>query len=170
MGSSDPDKRKASSVLDAIVKATRYVDWIAKEEGEDTIETSACANVRELLRVAERFPTVVELLDYIDATMRAAYDQKETKQAGGNRVLLMSIHRGKGLEWNHVWVVGLNEMILPHGRGDPEEERRLAYVAMTRARDTLVLSHVRTMATRVGVRDAQPSRFLADVKKKIDDE
>lgn len=61
---------------------------------------------------------------------------------------LSTIHAAKGLEWRHVRVVGVEEGLMPHRRGvtsaEIEEERRLAYVAMTRARDELVLSHART--------------------------
>jgi len=66
----------------------------------------------------------------------------------------------KGLEWPIVWVVGCNDSILPHAKGDPEEERRLMYVAATRARDHLIVSHVREMATRVGLRTVDRSPFL----------
>lgn len=153
---------RPSNILEAIIKATRYIDAIAKEEGEDSIEQSGAANVREMVRVAERFPTVPELLKYIDDTIRSARRQRDDNQAGGERVLLMSVHRSKGLEWPHVWLAGFNEMILPHAKGDQEEERRLAYVATTRARDSLVLSYVRSLATRAGIKDAHPSRFLLD--------
>ncbi len=156
-------------ILEGIVRATRYIEWLTKEEGEDSIEQSGAANIREMIRVAERFLTAKELLQYIDETIRSARKQREDKQAGGDRVLLMSVHKSKGLEWPHVWVAGFNEQVLPHAKGDPEEERRLAYVAATRARDTLVLSYVRTLATRAGVRDAAPSRFLLDAAVPLDE-
>ena len=108
------------------------------------------------------------LLDYIDETISSARKQRKDSQAGGERVLLMSVHRSKGLEWPHVYVVGMNELVLPHAKGDEEEERRLAYVAVTRARDVLTLSHVRRIATRAGIRDAQPSRFLLDTGLPLD--
>lgn len=164
-----PDQKKEgrpSELLDFVIRRTRYIDWVTKEEGEESIETSGAANVRELIRVAERFASIEELLDYIDDTIKRTEKQRNDKQAGGDRVLLMSVHRSKGLEWPFVWVAGFNEMILPHIKGDPEEERRLAYVAATRARDELVLSHVRTLATRAGIKDAQPSRFLKDAFQK----
>jgi DNA helicase-2/ATP-dependent DNA helicase PcrA len=66
----------------------------------------------------------------------------------------------KGLEWPIVWLVGCNDSILPHAKGDPEEERRLMYVAATRARDHFIASHVREMATRVGLRTLDRSEFL----------
>lgn len=158
----DHEEATPSVILEDIVRQTKYLEWITKEEGEESIETSGVANVRELIRVSTRFPTCGELLDYIDETIRSSRRQREDKQAGGERVLLMSVHKSKGLEWPHVWVAGFNEMILPHVKGDIEEERRLAYVAATRARDTLVLSYVRTMATRAGIKDVDPSRFLED--------
>jgi len=149
-------------ILDFLVRRTNYIAWIEKEEGGESIETSGGANVRELIRVAERFDTVDEMLTYIEKNQAAAKRQRKDKQAGGERLLLMSIHRSKGLEWPNVWVVGCNEMILPHVKGDVEEERRLMYVAATRARDNLVLSHVREMATRSGIKQGTPSKFLVD--------
>ncbi len=159
---------RPSSLLEHVVRATKYIDYLNKEEGGETTEESGAANVREMVRVAERFATADELLSYIDETITEGRAQRDDKQAGGVRVLLMSIHRSKGLEWPHVYVVGLNEMVLPHAKGDPEEERRLAYVAVTRARDVLTLSYVRRIATRAGIRDVEPSRFLLDTGLPLD--
>ena len=156
------DGAKPGVVLNDLVGRTRYVDWLEKEEGQESVENSRSSNVRELVRVAERFGTAGELLDYIDETVRASRRQREDRQAGGERVLLMSVHKSKGLEWPNVFVSGCNEKILPHARGDIEEERRLMYVAVTRARDSLVLSYVDEFATRAGVMAAAPSRFLKD--------
>ncbi len=155
--------RTAAQVINDLITRTAYIPWLEKEEGQESIESNQAANVRELARVAERFPTVAELLGYIDETVFAAKRQRRDGQAGGERVLLMSIHRSKGLEWPRVFVGGLNESVLPHAKGDAEEERRLAYVAVTRARDELVLSHVTEMATRAGIKRAEPSRYLADM-------
>ncbi len=159
---------RPSALLEHVVSSTRYIDYLNKEEGGETTADSGAANVREMVRVAERFPTAAELLDYIDDTIKSARRQREDKQAGGERVLLMSIHRSKGLEWPHVYVVGMNEMVLPHAKGDHQEERRLAYVAATRARDVLTLSYVRRIATRAGIKDVGPSRFLLDTGLSLD--
>ncbi len=142
------------------------MDWITKEEGEESIEQSGCANVREMIRVAERFSTVPELLHYIDKTTKAAHKQRE--KVGEDRVRLMSIHRSKGLEFANVFVAGFNEMILPHFKGETEEERRIAYVAVTRARDALMLSYVKTMAMRGGIKEVPASRFLLDAQLPLD--
>lgn len=151
---------KPSELLNELVKEIKFIEWLEKDEGEESIENSTGANVRELIRVAERFQSVNELLDYIDKSIAAA--AKQRKEKDGDRVLLMSIHRSKGLEWPCVWVVGCNQMILPHAKGDLEEERRLFYVAITRARDSVVCSWVARMAMKQGMKEMQPSRFLID--------
>jgi DNA helicase-2/ATP-dependent DNA helicase PcrA len=149
-----------AELLNDLVHQTGYIAWLEKEEGEESIESSHAANVRELIRVAARFRTVRELLTYIEENIAASKRQRKGSQ--GDRVLLMSIHRAKGLEWPKVWVAGMNQDVLPHHRGEPEEERRLAYVAVTRARDELVCGYVRTVATRKGNKKLPPSRFLVD--------
>lgn len=154
-----PSPWTASEVLSQLVSRTRYIEWLEKEEGEESIENSHGANVRELVRVSASFGDVGSFLDYVDQQVADAGRNKR-KQAG-NSVTMMTIHRSKGLEWPVVWVAGCNENVLPHAKGDPEEERRLAYVAFTRARDVLVASHVRQMALRNGVREVERSRFLA---------
>lgn len=166
----DDAKRDAAParLLEMVVKQTGYIDFLNKEEGSESTENSGAANVREMIRVAERFPTADELLSYIDETIRKSRQQREDKQAGGDRVTIMTVHRAKGLEQQHVYVIGLNEMILPHVRGEEDEERRIAYVAMTRARDSLTLSYVRRIATRVGIKDVLPSRFLVDTGLPLD--
>jgi DNA helicase-2/ATP-dependent DNA helicase PcrA len=151
---------RPAAILDSIITETRYIEWLDKDEGQESVENSHGANVRELVRLAGRFATTKELLEYIEQMMRAAKRQREDR--GAERVLLMSIHRSKGLEWPNVWVCGCNEKLLPHVKGDPEEERRLMYVACTRARDRLVLSYLKGVASRSGVVRAMPSRFLVD--------
>ena len=88
-----------------------------KEEGEESIESSHAANVRELLRVAQQFSTVAELLDYVDRTVKELAKQKRLR--GENVVTLMLIHRSKGLEWPIVWLVGCNELDPPPPQGRP---------------------------------------------------
>lgn len=153
---------RPAALLDDVIRKTRYIDFINKEEGSESPENSGAANVRELVRVAENFPNASEFLDYIDDTIRKAREQRKDKQAGGKRVLLMTVHRSKALEWDNVYVIAFNSMILPHVRGEIEEERRLAYVAVTRARENLFLSYVRRIATRAGIKDVFPSPFLVD--------
>lgn len=151
-------KSRPETILLALLKSTRYIEWLEKEEGEESIETSHGANVRELLRVSKQFSTVKELLSYIDQQVVAATRNKRSRER--DVVVLMTVHRSKGLEWPIVWVVGCNDKVLPHAKGDIEEERRLMYVAVTRARDCLYLSYVRELAMKSGVNSLDPSEFL----------
>jgi superfamily I DNA/RNA helicase len=148
-------------LLEEIVQATAFLQWVERDQGAQSVEASPAANVRELLRLAARFPITAELLDFVDETVRAARRQQDDEEKT-DEVLLMSVHRAKGLEWPRVWVIGCNEELMPHAKGEPEEERRIFYVASTRARDELVLSHVAELPTKRGRGPATPSRFLRD--------
>ena len=150
----------AGSLLRDLVHKTGYIAWLEKEEGEESVDSAHASNVRELMRVAERFATTEKFLVYIE--QQIADSNKERRKKGQNKVLLMSVHRSKGLEWPRVWVIGCNQGILPHAKGDPEEERRLFYVACTRARDELRLSSARSIAMRSGVKMVPPSCFIAE--------
>ncbi len=82
-------------------------------------------------------------------------------------VRLMTLHAAKGLEFPHVFLVGLEEDILPHRAsliaGGLEEERRLAYVGMTRARESLTMSYAQRRRRQGGAQETTPSRFLAEI-------
>lgn len=149
-------------ILEDIIRRTRYAQWLTKDEGEESTENSRVSNIRELVRAAERFPTVAELLDYIDITVKKS--KKNKGERNPNKVTLCSLHRSKGLEWPAVFVIGCSEGILPHARAEePEEERRLFYVGVTRAKDVLSLSAVRTAAMGGQIRAMAPSSFLSEV-------
>lgn len=158
-------KREGSPahILDTIVRRTRYQEWLQKDEGEETPENSRVSNVREMIRAAERFNDIGELLDYVDDTLKASKKQRKSNGEQPNKVTLCSLHRSKGLEWPYVFVSGVCEKVLPHGRcEDIEEERRLFYVGVTRAREGLSLSSVRNVAFGKRVMPVEPSRFLQE--------
>jgi DNA helicase-2/ATP-dependent DNA helicase PcrA len=158
---------RPSALLEEVLAATGFAEWVERDQGKQSVEGSPAANVRELVRLAERFPIAGELLDFVDETVRAARRAKDDDEKP-DQVLLMSVHRAKGLEWPRVWVIGCNEELMPHAKGEPEEERRIFYVATTRARDELVLSHVAELPMRRGRGRGVPSRFLREAG--IDDE
>ena len=107
------------------------------------------------------------LSDYLaQITLDGRSDDQD--EQGSDEVSLMTIHSAKGLEWPVCFVIGCQEGTIPHQRtleegGDVSEERRLFYVAMTRAREHLFLVRARTRKTFRGSVPARPSRFLADV-------
>ncbi|MDO9068636.1 MAG: UvrD-helicase domain-containing protein [Deltaproteobacteria bacterium] len=93
---------------------------------------------------------------------------EDDKEHGKNAVTLMSLHSSKGLEFSHVWLVGVEEDLLPHKRSieeDPTvaEERRLCYVGITRARKFLTISRCLTRRKYGTLEQRQPSRFLAEI-------
>jgi superfamily I DNA/RNA helicase len=97
---------------------------------------------------------------------------EDGKVHGTNAVTLMSLHSSKGLEFSHVWLVGVEENLLPHKRSieeDPNvaEERRLCYVGITRARKFLTISRCLTRRKYGAVEGQKPSRFLAEIPEHL---
>ena len=97
---------------------------------------------------------------------------EDDKEHGKNSVTLMSLHSSKGLEFNHVYLVGMEEEMLPHKRSmeeDPTcaEERRLCYVGITRARQRLTISRCLTRRKYGAVEERKPSRFLAEIPEHL---
>lgn len=158
--------RKASTIakpadaLNMILQETQYEAWLKRDSGEESLENSHLANVKELVRVASRFGTTRELVEFVDATVESSKRNAEESK-GRDRVLLMSIHKSKGLEFEHVNFVGASEQIIPHPRNeDEDEERRLFYVAVTRAKRTLFVTSPRQIATKRGIVQVSLSRFM----------
>lgn len=107
-----------------------------------------------------------EFDDVVSQIILAGMTDKD-REPDGKSVRLMTLHAAKGLEFPHVFLVGLEEEILPHraslNEGSLEEERRLAYVGMTRARQTLTLSYARRRRRQGAVQETSPSRFLSEI-------
>jgi DNA helicase-2/ATP-dependent DNA helicase PcrA len=113
-------------------------------------------------------PTLGGFIDEVTLGQQDLGDEKE-KQLAKNAVALMTLHSAKGLEFPHVYMVGMEEGILPHHRslkidsGDVEEERRLCYVGVTRAQERLTLSLSLARLKWGKPRDTIPSRFLYEI-------
>ncbi len=156
-----------AALLNQITEESGYATWLrdGTEEGEDR-----WANLQELRTVAahyDDFPPEIRLTSFLEEIALVS-DQDEVK-GEEDRVTLLTIHTAKGLEFPVVFIVGLEENIFPHSRSmeDPdqmEEERRLMYVGVTRAKDRLYLVHAfrRMIWGRSEVFEA--SRFLKDIK------
>jgi DNA helicase II / ATP-dependent DNA helicase PcrA len=157
-------------VLKFLIDRTRYIKLL---EAEDTPEASSrIENLRELVNAAmdsrDRGETLAEFLDH--AALVSDADQYEASQ----QITLMTLHAAKGLEFPLVFLVGMEEGLFPHSRTflDPdqlEEERRLCYVGMTRAMNTLMLTRAR-YRRRFGTDMPEasiPSRFLEEVPPQL---
>jgi DNA helicase II / ATP-dependent DNA helicase PcrA len=155
-----------AEILKFLIDRTGYIKQL---EDEDTPEAlSRVENLRELVNAAldskDRGETLEEFLDHAALVSDAdGYDESA-------RITLMTLHAAKGLEFPLVFLCGLEEGLFPHSRtllevDDIEEERRLCYVGMTRAMDTLVLSRA-VYRRRFGTdlpEASVPSRFLDEV-------
>jgi DNA helicase-2/ATP-dependent DNA helicase PcrA len=165
---------KGASVAELIIQAAERSGYRERLEIEDTPDArERLQNLSELVSMATEFDdetggrgTLVEFDERI--SLASANDAADGR---GAAVSLMTIHAAKGLEFPVVLLCGLEDGLFPQIRprdtGDEsrnlEEERRLAYVALTRARDRLVLTCARTRRQWAEVRFNQPSRFLDDI-------
>jgi DNA helicase-2/ATP-dependent DNA helicase PcrA len=132
------------------------------------------AGVEGLLASLEQFERRegrrTDLVTYLN---RLSLETREEEDGPGPaRVTLLTLHGAKGLEFRTVFLVGLEEGFLPHGgmQGEPpdlEEERRLCYVGITRARDELILTRAASRFRRGRDVPRTPSRFLADIPAEV---
>lgn len=104
------------------------------EDDEDAVDNSPADNIRTLLRMAENKSS---LMDFVYSCLKA---KAATRSNSKDRLTLSTCHSAKGKEWDHVYVVGVNDEVLPHINGDPEEEARVYFVACSRAAKTLHVS------------------------------
>ena len=150
-----------SELFDRVITDLNYKAYIddQSEEGADRWE-----NVEELRRLAVEYST--RTLDEFLENVALVSDQDTI--AEGNVPTLLTLHAAKGLEFGAVFIVGLDDGILPHSRSfdEPEgmeEERRLFYVGITRAKDKLYLIRAIQRGGRGAAEETYPSRFLDDV-------
>jgi len=164
------DPASTAELLKFLFDRTGYIKQL---EQEDTPESLArIENLRELVNAAmdshDRSETLHDFLDH--ATLVSEADDYDEN----SRITLMTLHAAKGLEFPLVFLVGLEEGLLPHSRTllapeEIEEERRLCYVGMTRAKDKLILTRARyrrRYATNLPERSV-PSRFLSEIPREL---
>jgi DNA helicase-2/ATP-dependent DNA helicase PcrA len=152
-----------AALVREVLAAVDYDAEVARHPATEHEERRAC--VSEVLNVAENLQRrgVGSLRDLLDRLTLAEQDDR-TAEPAGERVLLMTLHAAKGLEWPRVYLVGCEETLLPHQKAIDldavPEERRLMYVGITRAQRQLTMSFAATRS-RYGSRSPTlPSRFL----------
>ena len=166
----DVEKRPVDAVIRDILAWTGYQKMLEAEQGPEA--EGRLGNLQELLNAAadstERGDTLAEFLDH--AALVADSDSLDEKA----QVSLLTMHNAKGLEWPAVYVAGMEEGLFPHSRSRDneealEEERRLCYVALTRAQKRLTLSWAR-LRRRYGGGAPEasiPSRFLEEIPRHL---
>ncbi|KGE05238.1 UvrD-helicase domain-containing protein [Pseudohaliea rubra] len=159
-----------TDALRDLLREIRYEDWLLKQSSDETVAERRMRNVWFLVESLGSLmrrencsleDAVAQLL------LRDLMEQQEEERASESSVQLMTLHAAKGLEFPHVFLIGMEEGLLPHRNslddGAIEEERRLAYVGITRARETLTLTWARQRRQYGEKIDSTPSRFLDEL-------
>ena len=168
--------RNAFEITDFIIKEAKIIRDL--ETGDAPEAVSRVENIQELLNGIKDF--VEEQKDKIDANTSLAFfledvalatDFDKEKKDDAPRVSLMTIHLSKGLEFPYVYLVGLEENLFPSAmslntRSDLEEERRLFYVALTRAEKQAYISYAQTRYRWGSLVDCEASRFIEEIDEK----
>lgn len=140
------DAPTVGEMIGEVLRRTKYVESLRREEGLAYRAESREATIGALQRIARYFSSPTQLIAYIDALSVAMQQSKRQRirqedSSGVNALVISTIHQAKALEWDHVHIVDVTEGHLPHTFGDIEEELRLLYVAITRAKTTCMVSY-----------------------------
>ncbi len=132
-------------ILDRVIQATGYLSLYDENNEEDR---QRLENIKELRSVALAFPNLTNFLENVSLVEQEYMPDKESGGEKKDAITLMTLHAAKGLEFPIVFMVGMEEGLFPHSRAlmdkeELEEERRLCYVGITRAKKRLFLTHAR---------------------------
>lgn len=164
------DEFTTLDLLDNVIEKTGYLELFAKESEENL---SRLENIKELRSVATQFPNINEFLENV-ALVEAEETAKGLGKNSNEKITLMTLHSAKGLEFSVVFIMGMEEGLFPHSRalwekGQLEEERRLAYVGITRAKELLYLTYAnRRLYFGQNVANP-PSRFIIEIPEDLID-
>ena len=168
---------QGASVAETIIQVVDRSGLRGKLEADDSAESrDRLDNLAELVTIASDFDDESEQPQSVDAFLeRIALTAPADQSGEQDAVVLMTIHIAKGLEWPVVFLTGMEDGLFPSLREREgvsedaalEEERRLAYVAITRARQRLIFTHARTRRVWGEIRMQGPSRFLEDLPPNV---
>jgi DNA helicase II / ATP-dependent DNA helicase PcrA len=161
------------TAIDIVEKDLGYQDFIKKRGNEGNQLEKGSDDIRDLKVAARNFKTVAEFIEHADHMTAMNAEVKRSSKNVTDAITLSTIHRAKGLEYENVYIIGTVDGSIPHDyaldsyrngdRQPMEEERRLLYVAVTRAQKNLFIS----VPQRRRGRKANPSRFLANLKRRL---
>jgi DNA helicase II / ATP-dependent DNA helicase PcrA len=156
------EETPVAGLIDSLLRRIDYLHFLddGTPQGESRQE-----NVRELLSVAQEYADTGLAGFLEEASLLSDLDGADFD---GNAVTLMTLHAAKGLEFPVVFMAGMEETIFPHSRAlydqsEMEEERRLCYVGMTRAREELYMLYATSRMLYGGIQHNPPSRFLSEI-------
>lgn len=161
-----------SDLIEATLELTGYREYLKRQGSAENDHDETLANIHELVAEAAELDSKDHEASPLEAFLEYAALQGDVDklQLGSEQVTLMTLHAAKGLEFPVVFIIALEENILPHqrSRDDPlgiEEERRLLFVGMTRARDHLQLSYAKRRGFRGQDSPSIPSSFLVELPR-----
>ncbi|MFI5240999.1 MAG: ATP-dependent helicase [Microgenomates group bacterium] len=171
-GLSEIDKYTTLELLDNLIQRIDYLALYQKETEENV---QRLENIKELRSVATEFPVVHEFLENVSLVEAEQTDNKKVNSSSllnRDAITLMTLHAAKGLEFPVVFIVGMEEGLFPHSRSlmdtsQLEEERRLAYVGITRAKEKLYLSYATSRLYFGEKLSNPPSRFIMDIPEEL---
>jgi DNA helicase-2/ATP-dependent DNA helicase PcrA len=159
-----------AQLIDVVVRESGYLETLRDGTTESEVREE---NVKELLSVAKKFDTLSarEALNRFLEEVALIADT-DSLDEGADAVRLMTVHSSKGLEFPVVFLIGLEEGIFPHSRStlspaELEEERRLMYVGLTRAKEKAYLLHAEMRTLFGGMQVNPPSRFLSEIPTEL---
>ena len=153
-----------------MIRDMEYRDWLDSISSSDEVAERRMANVDFLIDglarvIREEEVGIDEAISRL--VLRDLMEQQEEEKQTEDSVQLMTLHAAKGLEFPHVYMIGVEENLLPHRNsiddGNIEEERRLAYVGITRARQTLTMTYAAKRRQFGDTIDCEPSRFIDEL-------
>ncbi|HET7673791.1 MAG TPA: UvrD-helicase domain-containing protein [Candidatus Saccharimonadales bacterium] len=157
-----------AGLIESLLRRTEYIEYL----NDGTVQAEArIENVNELLSVARVYQDA-GLEDFLEEVSLVSDAETEENRQSQSSVTFMTLHSAKGLEFPVVFMVGLEETMLPHTRAqfdahDMEEERRLCYVGMTRAKEELYMLYAGSRVLYGGIQHNIPSRFLSEIDGKL---
>lgn len=169
------EKRNKLNVLELIEEILTLTRYISSFDDGSEVAESKKENIAELKTVASsyviRYPQN-SLENFLADISLIEQGQDQLNRSNKDAVTLMTMHTAKGLEFPVVFMIGMEEGLFPHSRSftdkaQLEEERRLCYVGITRAKEKLYLTFAETRWTREGLSSRVPSRFLQELPQEI---
>lgn len=155
-------------LMDKVLDTTKYLELYDANVEEEAMRLE---NIKELRSVATEFPVLSEFLETV-SLLEEKYSKKTQEKQNRNAVTMMTLHAAKGLEFPIVYIVGMEEGLFPHSRAlmdreELEEERRLCYVGVTRAKERLYLTYANRRLFFGTRTQNMVSRFIADIPEHI---
>jgi len=163
------EKKETINIIDEVLKRSGYLERYDTEDSEDRARLE---NIKELRSVAIEFPDLIQFLENVALVEQEYMPDGQIEIENDDAVTLMTMHAAKGLEFKMVFIVGLEEGLFPHSRalfdfGDLEEERRLCYVGVTRAKEHLYLTYAKQRVIFGQRNTATPSRFIFELPDEV---